>query len=71
MLTGNPLPLNNTLTWTLNGQSLTDGDGVNLGLDFLQLSPINRIHAGTYNVTSSNIAGSATFEFMVFVSCEL
>ncbi len=70
-LDGNPLPTMDTLSWTFNNMSLGSGDGITLGLDFIEFSSVNRSNSGTYAVSSSNIAGNGSFEFNLEVFCEL
>ena len=70
-LTGNPLPLVDTVTWTFNGQPLSIGGGINFGLDFIEFSSINRTNEGNYTVTSSNLAGNASFALSISVFCKL
>ena len=66
-LTGDPFPTLDTLVWTFNGQVLSGGGGIDLGLDFVEFDAVSRSNAGTYTVFSSNAAGNASFEFELVV----
>ncbi len=70
-LSGNPLPLSDTLVWTFNGQSIQTEGRIILGLDSITFRNVERGDAGIYAVFSSNEAGgSNTFEFELEVFCK-
>ena len=53
-----------------NSPLVVGGNIVGLGASYIVFSPVTRTDAGTYNVTSSNYAGTTSFVFTVEVYCE-
>lgn len=53
-----------------NSPLVVGGNIVDLGASYIEFYPVTRTDAGTYNVTSSNYAGTASFVFTVEVYCE-
>ena len=53
-----------------NGQNLVESGDITLALQLLDLGSANRVEAGSYSVTTSNIVGSATGTFQVIIYCK-
>ena len=70
-LDSSPIPSDGDFSWFFNDRLLTDGqDGVNLGVDFIQIGNVSRRNAGSYRVFSTNTVGSRGFTFQLVVNCE-
>ena len=63
-----PLPSTDNVTWYFNGQVLAMMPGIMLGRDFITISMVTRLDAGTYRVEATNEAGTGSASFQLQVT---
>lgn len=66
-LTGNPLPLEDDVTFFLDGRQIFEMPGIQLAPDVITIEMVTRMDEGEYMVNASNVAGvgNATFQLIV------
>ncbi len=69
-ISGFPIPSESSWMSDTSGEITLGGDVTGLGVNLLEFSQVLRSDSGTYTVSTSNCAGSISFQLQIIVLCE-
>ena len=61
-------PIGN-ISWYFNGNRLSEDESLMLSVSSITFTTVDRRHAGTYRVQSTNLVGSGELEFQFIIHC--